>query len=94
MNDTYSLGRPGESGLQVDDAVCLRREEWCKSSISEFLSRLVLPRWVPPALRDPSHCVGEPPIPEHPNDFTSTIIAGELTDARYEDGPTKQAKVP
>ena len=38
---------------------------------------------------DPSYCViGEPPIHDHPYDFTSTIIAGELTNTRYEEDPT------
>jgi hypothetical protein len=32
---------------------------------------------------DPSYSVGEPPIHDHPYDFTSTIIAGELTNTRY-----------
>jgi hypothetical protein len=36
---------------------------------------------------DPSNCVGEPPIHDHPYDFTSTIIAGELTNHRYEEDP-------
>ena len=36
---------------------------------------------------DPSHCVGDPPVHDHPYDFTSTIIAGELTNARYEPDP-------
>jgi hypothetical protein len=34
---------------------------------------------------DPSSCVGELPIHDHPYDFTSTIIAGELTNTRYEE---------
>jgi hypothetical protein len=33
---------------------------------------------------DPSYWVGEPPIHDHPYDFTSTIIAGELINTRYE----------
>jgi hypothetical protein len=36
---------------------------------------------------DPSRCVGELPIHDHPYDFTSTIIAGELTNTRYEEDP-------
>jgi hypothetical protein len=36
---------------------------------------------------DPSNCVGEPPIHDHPYDFTSTIIAGEMTNTRYEEDP-------
>jgi hypothetical protein len=36
---------------------------------------------------DPSYCVGEPPIHDHPYDFTSTIIVGELTNTRYEEDP-------
>jgi hypothetical protein len=34
-------------------------------------------------LWDPSCIVGEPPIHDHPYDFTSTIIAGELTNTRF-----------
>jgi hypothetical protein len=34
---------------------------------------------------DPTYSVGEPPIHDHPYDFTSTIIAGELTNTRYEE---------
>ncbi|HEY2564471.1 MAG TPA: hypothetical protein VGI44_12210 [Acidimicrobiales bacterium] len=37
---------------------------------------------------DPSCCVGELPIHDHPYDFTSTVIAGELTNSRYEEDPT------
>jgi hypothetical protein len=37
---------------------------------------------------DPSGCIGEPPIHDHPYDFTSTIIAGELTNSRYDEDPT------
>ena len=36
---------------------------------------------------DPSNCVEEPPIHDHPYDFTSTIIAGEMTNTRYEEDP-------
>jgi hypothetical protein len=36
---------------------------------------------------DPSYLIGEPPIHDHPYDFTSTIIAGELTNTRYEEDP-------
>ncbi len=34
---------------------------------------------------DPSCCIGEPPIHDHPYGFASTIIAGELTNTRYEE---------
>ena len=34
---------------------------------------------------DPSYWVGEPLIHDHPYDFTSTIIAGEMTNTRYEE---------
>ncbi len=37
---------------------------------------------------DPTVCVGEPPIHDHPYDFTSTIIAGEMTNVRYAEDPT------
>jgi hypothetical protein len=36
---------------------------------------------------DPSYCLGEPPIHDHPYDFISTIIAGEMTNTRYEEDP-------
>jgi len=31
----------------------------------------------------PDRCIGTPPIHDHPFDFVSRIIAGELTNARY-----------
>ena len=34
---------------------------------------------------DPSPLIGESPIHDHPYDFTSTIIAGQLTNTRYEE---------
>jgi hypothetical protein len=34
---------------------------------------------------DPSYWDGEPPVRDHPYDFTSTILAGEMTNARYEE---------
>lgn len=36
---------------------------------------------------DPGSDVGEPPVHDHPYDFTSTIIAGELTNTRYREDP-------
>ncbi len=36
---------------------------------------------------DPSSSVGEPPIHDHPFDFTSTVIAGEMTNTRYKEDP-------
>src|SRR5277367_4943843 len=36
---------------------------------------------------DPTFCVGESPVHDHPYAFTSTIIAGELTNIRYEEDP-------
>ena len=36
---------------------------------------------------DSSSCVGEPPIHDHPYDFTSTVIAGEMTNTRYDEDP-------
>ena len=36
---------------------------------------------------DPSDCGDDSPIHDHPYDFDSTIIAGELTNARYEEDP-------
>ncbi len=34
---------------------------------------------------DPTSCVSEPPVHDHPYDFTSTVIAGELINTRYEE---------
>jgi hypothetical protein len=34
---------------------------------------------------DPSYCVGEPLIHDHPYDFTATIIVGEMTNTRYDE---------
>ena len=34
---------------------------------------------------DPSSTVGEPPIHDHPFDFTSTVVVGEMTNTRYEE---------
>lgn len=36
-------------------------------------------------LWDPSSNVGDPPVHDHPYDFTSTIIVGELTNTRYQE---------
>ena len=36
---------------------------------------------------DPSGTEGEPSIHDHPYDFTSTVIAGELTNGRYAEDP-------
>jgi hypothetical protein len=32
--------------------------------------------------------VGEPPIHDHPFDFTSTVIAGEMTNIRFDEDPS------
>jgi hypothetical protein len=37
---------------------------------------------------DPEGCIGDPPIHDHPYDFTSTVIAGEMTNTRYTEDPT------
>jgi len=36
---------------------------------------------------DPSEAAGEPPIHDHPYHFTSRVIAGEITNTRYEEDP-------
>ena len=36
---------------------------------------------------DACSSVGEPPVHDHPFDFTSTVIAGEMTNTRYEEDP-------
>ena len=38
-------------------------------------------------LWDPAHCVGDPPVHDHPYDFTSLVIAGELVNTRYDRAP-------
>ena len=37
---------------------------------------------------DPSSAVGDPPVHDHPFDFTSTVVAGEMTNTRYEEDPS------
>jgi hypothetical protein len=37
---------------------------------------------------DPASCVGDPPVHDHPYDFTSTVIAGAMTNTRYEEDPS------
>jgi hypothetical protein len=36
---------------------------------------------------DPESCVGEPPVHDHPFDFTSVVIVGELVNTRYVEDP-------
>jgi hypothetical protein len=36
---------------------------------------------------DPRYYVREPPVHDHPYDFVSTVIAGEITNTRYEESP-------
>jgi hypothetical protein len=36
----------------------------------------------------PDRCIGAPPIHDHPYDFESRIIVGELTNARYVEDPS------
>jgi hypothetical protein len=36
---------------------------------------------------DPSYMTGDPPVHDHPYDFTSTVIVGELTNTRFEEDP-------
>ncbi len=36
---------------------------------------------------DPAYGNGDPPVHDHPYDFTSTIVAGELTDTLYVEDP-------
>jgi hypothetical protein len=37
---------------------------------------------------DPTACVEEAPVHDHPFDFTSTVIAGQITNTRYEESAT------
>ena len=37
---------------------------------------------------DPTDCEGDPPIHDHPYAFTSTVVAGELTNTRYRQDPS------
>ncbi len=36
---------------------------------------------------DPEGCVGDPPVHDHPYDFTSTVVVGELINTRYAEDP-------
>jgi hypothetical protein len=36
---------------------------------------------------DPEAAIGDPPVHDHPFDFTSTVIVGELVNTRYVDDP-------
>ena len=53
----------------------------------------VLALWLDDQRRDRLHvwdlrsAIGEPPVHDHPFDFTSTVIAGEMTNTRYEEDP-------
>src|SRR3954467_5589547 len=35
----------------------------------------------------PGYRVGDPPVHDHPYDFTSTVVVGELTNTRYVEDP-------
>ena len=35
----------------------------------------------------PTYSVGEPPVHDHPYDFTSTVVVGEMTNTRYVEDP-------
>ena len=37
---------------------------------------------------EPRYSVGEPPVHDHPYDFVSTVIAGEITNTRYQESPS------
>ena len=37
---------------------------------------------------EPHYCVGEPPVHDHPYHFVSTVVAGEITNSRYEESPS------
>lgn len=37
---------------------------------------------------DPESCIGDPPVHDHPFDFTSTVIVGELVNTRYVEDPS------
>jgi hypothetical protein len=37
---------------------------------------------------DPGCCVEEPPVHDHPFNFTSTIVAGEMTNTLYRESPS------
>ena len=37
---------------------------------------------------DPDGCIGDPPIHDHPYDFTSTVVVGELINTRYVEDPS------
>jgi hypothetical protein len=37
---------------------------------------------------DPDSCIDDPPIHDHPYDFTSTVVVGELVNTRYVEDPS------
>lgn len=53
----------------------------------------VLARWLDDAhtcrlhVWDPDSAVGDPPVHDHPFDFTSTVVAGTLVNTRYREHP-------
>ena len=37
---------------------------------------------------DPRYYVGAPPVHDHPYDFVSTVVVGEISNTRYEESPS------
>jgi len=37
---------------------------------------------------DPDGCIGDPPVHDHPYDFTSAVVVGALTNTRYVEDPS------
>ena len=40
---------------------------------------------------DPTHSVEQPPVHDHPSDFVSTVVAGEITNTLYDESPAGAA---
>ena len=60
---------------------------WVMQEIGLLALRLDAKREYRLHVWDPSSCAGEPPIHDHPFDFTSAVVAGEMTNTRYEEDP-------
>jgi hypothetical protein len=60
---------------------------WRMSDIGPMSLRLDDQREYRLHVWDPGESVGDPPIHDHPYDFTSTVIVGEMTNSRYEEDP-------
>jgi hypothetical protein len=81
---TASVALAGQVREILDHAL---DHEWRMQDIG------VLARWLDDAhtyrlhVWDPESAIGDPPVHDHPFDFTSTVIVGELVNTRYREDP-------